>query len=250
MWSWIKSLLFKEIVYGVIDSSLQKKNWLGFTLLEVTNDNSGFLVSLDYDELEIGIGNTARVWRMPFNTNSRAKEFAVDIFGTGIISYFTSGNLVFLYTVFWKVIYLKDEFFINGNDVEYDIKKRNIVERLKFFDNKKTVGFIDVISRDDAQTITEYKVSLVYTNTIWGRGSSVFTKSLMNLISKDIVVSRIHMDIEDYNTVVIGVNTDKKLKFLEALKMVVSNNSDRISKISLSNAVIENIDDSTYIVCM
>ena len=221
MWNWIKSLLFKEVVYGVIDSSLQKKNWLGFILTEIDNSGIGFLITIEYDMLTIGIGKNVRTWKMPFGLGYKERTLSIDIFSSGTIYYSVDSNIIMLYTVFWKVIYLKNEYFIDSTDMRICIKDMSLNSRLKYFKGKETTGRIVCLKRD-VNSISEsiHDVKIIYTNTVWGRGDGRLTRFIMDKFFSGIVVSRLHLDIDNFNTTVIGINSLKELSFYEMLQEV------------------------------
>ena len=217
MWNWIMLKLFGEIVYGVVDSKYQKKNWLGFTLIE-RKLNSGFLFGIKNKYLTFGMGDVSRVWIMPF-TIKIDFSLDIDIFSSGIISFHKNDKCVFLITMFWKRLYIKDEFFMTAG-YKISIKDKSISERNELF-NTYTEEALLILKPDNDRF-----VELTYTTTVYGRGSNDITRYIMSFFGYTYISRmRIKSDSCEHN-MILGCNTSKELTFKEMVDMINKRNYD------------------------
>jgi hypothetical protein len=247
MWSWIKGLFIKELIYGVIDESKQKKNWLGFTLLEIVDGNTGFLVAVDGNTLELGLfTRSKRVWRMPFSigVGSNRYEFEFDLFYSGCISYYKNHKSVFLYTAFWKHKFLDKTYLVDGDNIEYDTMGMDSLELAKLGKDRNIECHITLADENGLEST--HKAIISYTVSIWVTGKSKFTRWLMSLFVSKEVISVMRIDI--YNdtrlNTSIGINTREEMSVEEMLFFIVETNRDRYKKIKTDKIDITVTDDA------
>lgn len=217
MWKWLMLKLFGEIVYGVIDSKYQKKNWLGFTLIE-KKPNSGFLFGINNKHLTIGMGDVSRVWIMPFVIKVNF-SLLIDIFSSGCVSFYKNNICVFLVIMFWKQLYIKDEFFMTASH-KISIKDKSISERNELFNDYTEEALLILKPNNDVF------VNLIYTTTVYGRGGSPFTRYIMSFFGYSYISRmRIKSDSCEHN-MILGYNTSNELTFKDMIDLINKRNSD------------------------
>lgn len=234
MWKWLKGLLFKEVVYGAVDASLQKKNWLGFTLLSIEDGNTGLLIAIDGNTLELGLFTKAkRTWRMPFSIGigSNRKEFEFDLFYSGCISYYKDHQCVFVYTAFWKSKTLETTYLVDKDNNKYDTMAMNTIEMARLAKEKNLECIITLADLEGIEST--HKAVITYTVSIWVNGRSKLTKWLMSLFSGKEIISVMRIDI--YNRSMcntsIGINTNKEMSIEDMIFFVVETNQDRFKAV-------------------
>lgn len=241
MWSWIKSLIFKEIVYGVIDSTKQKKNWLGFTLFLIENDNSGITFRLNKNVLSIGFGDTIRSWYTPkYLYSSKDRTFSIDIFGTGYIYYSVDNDIPFMVICFWKYLYKDKEFMVNDKGIKYDVSIIDPKNRMFILPGE--------ICLDDHEG--KRLITASYRITIWRKGNNFLTRFIMDLFGGKEVVCVLKIEGIGQDSIIIGVNTHKEKNIIDMCEFVVETSDFNIKELSLDHICIiaknKNTTTTTY----